>query len=300
MRALATVLPIAFALASAPALGEDPAAAVGKQRAAASRLAWDIHDGNHPTLGSVRFALMKTPVTTAAGSGKVYSNVYVSCEKNARTIAIELTNQVAPDDPGGLRPARMPRLVCKKPAAGGAMAQELIDATWQTNPLGDAMARGFKPSALRACASIGIVEEVALPSGWGRASAPVEFEITPYARELDTIFATCGEVTAYASAAVAAPSARPPGVVSPRQVGDPRAGGESRAAESGAWRAAHTVAGGTTNVRAGPTLHSAVVARLDAGAGILVQSTGTEWWKAKSRTGKRFQGYIREDRLVLK
>jgi hypothetical protein len=209
----------------------------------------------------------------------VFSNAYVSCVKSARTIAIELTNQTAPDDPGGLRPAAMPRLVCISPAGTGdtKVVQQVLEASWQVNPLGDAMARGLRPSALRACAAIGVVEDVALPKGWARSTAPIAFEITPYARDLDSIFVTCGEMTAYAPKPESpAPSSAP------------------------AWKTARTIASGKTNVRAGPNVHSAIVARLDPGAVVLVQSTGGEWWRAKSRSGTKFEGYIRGDRLVIK
>lgn len=263
-------------------------AAFGKQRAAASRLEWEIREAGHPVLGPIRFAHTKSSVVTPVGSGKVFSNAYVSCEKSARTIAIELTNQTAPDDPGGLRPAAMPRLVCISPAGANdtKVVQQVLEASWQLNPLGDAMARGLRPSALRACAAIGIVEDVVLPKGWPRSTAPIAFEISPYARDLDSIFVTCGEMTAYAPAA-ASPS------LPPKR--------ESTAPSSApAWKTARTIASGKTNVRAGPNVHSAIVARLNPGAVVLVQSTGGEWWRAKSRSGTKFEGYIREDRLVIK
>ena len=68
---------------------------------------------------------------------------------------------------------------------------------------------------------------------------------------------------------------------------------------SSAWKVARTVAHGKTNVRARPNTHSQVVARLDPGAVILVQRAQGDWWRAKSRNGDRFEGYIREDRLAL-
>ena len=66
------------------------------------------------------------------------------------------------------------------------------------------------------------------------------------------------------------------------------------------WRTARTTASGRTNVRAAPDIHSAIVAHLPPGSVILIQSTGGEWWHAKSRGGAKFEGYIREDRLVVK
>jgi hypothetical protein len=60
------------------------------------------------------------------------------------------------------------------------------------------------------------------------------------------------------------------------------------------------VSGGTTNVRAAPSIHSAVVARLDPGAAVSVQHAGGDWWRARSRTGHKFEGYIRADRLSFR
>jgi hypothetical protein len=225
---------------------------------------WAVMDGNHPVMGAVRFAHMPLPLATSIGNARVYSNAYVSCERGERRMAIELTNQVAPDDPFGLKAAMTPRLICKSPARGGGTTQSLIEARWQYNPLGDALARGLSPTALRACASIAIVERVALPEGWARPVAPVEFEISPRAKGLEEIFASC---------APAAPSPAP-------------------------WRTVHTVARGHTNVRARPGLGSAVVTRLDPGAAVLVQRWKGVWWRAKSSGGAPFEGYIREDRLA--
>ena len=41
------------------------------------------------------------------------------------------------------------------------------------------------------------------------------------------------------------------------------------------------LASGKTNVRAGPTLNSAIVAHFDPGAIVLVQRAGSDWWRAK-------------------
>ena len=221
-----------------------------------------MREGNHPVLGAVRFAHLKLPVATTVGSHRVYSNAYVSCEAGSRTMAVELSNQVAPDDPGGLRAATMPRLVCKKPRGAG-VEQSVIAARWEFNGIGDAMARGFSPRSLRACSSIGIAEEVVLPQEWGERTASVVFEVVPGDKELDPVFAACGQ------------------------------------ANVASWKTVRAVAHGKTNVRARPTLHSAVVARIDPGDVILAQPTGTEWWRVKSRRAT-FEGYVREDRLVLK
>jgi hypothetical protein len=281
------LLPVVLLLASVTAHSEDPVAALGKQRAVASHLEWDIGEAGHPILGPIRFAHTKASIATPVGTANVYSNAYVSCEKSTGTIAIELTNQITPDDPGGLPPKRMPRLVCISPAgtSGGTVVQQVLAASWQVNDLGDALAHGFLPSALRACSAIGIVEDVVMPEGWAPGSLPIQFEISPYSRELDSIFATCGVASAYAS----------PSPVAARSA--PSQSGEGR---PNSWKTARTIASGRTNVRAAPNLHSPVVAELNPGSVVLVQSTGGPWWRARSRAGAKFEGYIRGDRLVGK
>ncbi len=267
MRTLAAAAAIALALASAPAR---------------SQLQWEVRDGNHPVLGAVRFAHLKLPIATTVGTRRVYSNAYVSCEPQSRTMAIELSNQVAPDDPGGLKAVSMPRLVCKKPSGTGT-EQHVIDSHWEFNGIGDAMARGLAPRALRACSSIGVAEEVALPEGWGERTASILFEIAPSRKELDAVFAACGEATLQVAAKLP---------TDPRP--DPVPGEREK------WKTVRVVAHGKTNVRARPTLRSEVVAHVDPGDVILAQSTGGEWWRVKSRRGSKFEGYVREDRLVLK
>ena len=263
----------------AAAHGEDAVAALGKQRAQAAHIAWEIREANHPVLGPIRFAHTRGAIVTPVGDGHVFSSAYISCETGARTIAIELTNQRAPDEPGGLRPAAMPRLVCNAPAAAGktGTVQETLEATWHVNEIGDVLAHGFRPKALRACASIGIVQDVELPAGWGKPTASVVFAISPYAKDLDAIFVACGEASAYGPAVVARAAAR-----------------------SVPWKTARTIAHGRTNVRARPDVGSAVVAELDPGTTILIQSTGGAWWHVKSRGGAPFEGYIRADRLVIR
>jgi hypothetical protein len=281
-----------------PVHSENPAASVGKQRAASSGLEWEIREAGHPILGNIRFAFLKKPVETQVGKEKVFSGAYVSCQKGSSKLAIELANTTAPDDPGGLRPSRMPRLVCRRPAAPGddKLVLEELPATWEVNAIGDALAQGFEAAAMRECVSIGIVQEVAVPPAWGQKSAQVIFELTPYNRELDSIFATCGEVSAYALAAPAkaAATAGSAAASAPTTRSTP-------AQDSGApWRTAHVGSSGKTNVRARPKLQSPIVAQLDPGAVILVQRTAGDWWRAKPRAGAAFDGYIRQDRLVFK
>jgi hypothetical protein len=285
-------------LAGIPAHSEDLVTSIGKQRAASSPLQWEIREASHPRLGLIRFAFLKSPIATPVGNAKVSSNVYVSCEKGARKIAIELANATSADDPGGLQPKTMPRLVCNTLAAPNdpKVVQDDVTAHWEVSPIGDVLARGLSPFALRECVSIRIVQEVVLPKGWARPSAPVAFEIAPYDRELDSIFATCGEITAYAStppAASVAPVAPPAAAIAHPPL---------KPAESAemAWKQARTTSRGRTNVRASPNLNSAVVIELYPGDIVLVQRTGNEWWRVKSRPGRpAFEGYIRQDRLVF-
>ncbi len=280
------VLVLALVLASLAARAEDPVVSLGKQRAAASRLHWEIGDGSHPVLGPIRFAVLKDPVATAVGNASVSSRAYVSCERNSTTIAIELANATAADDPNGLRPRVPPRLVCSRMAPGGrTLSQRDLAARWEVNAIGDALARGLRPVALRECVSIGIVQEVVLPKAWGRESARVEFEIAPYGRELDSIFYTCGERSAFAPKPAPAPVAARP----------------SPSAAHGPWKAARTVASGRTNLRAGPSAKTAVAAQLPADVSVLARSAGNGWWHVRPPPGRaKFDGYVREDRLVFK
>jgi hypothetical protein len=282
---------IAFLLAAlaVPAHPEEPAAALGKQRAAGSRLEWGIREGSHPSLGNIRFAYIKRPVETPAGNATVFSRAYFSCQKDRRMFAIELANAAAPADPDALRPASEPRLVCNRPAGpdDAGLLQEDLLATWEiSDRIGDMLTRGLRAFPLRECVSIGVVQEVILPPEWGPKTARVEFEILPYDRELDSIFVACGERSAYAPAPVAPAAAAAPAKPNPQASESP-------------WQAARVVASGKTNVRARPTLQSAIVVELHPGDVVLVQRTQTEWWRAKVRKGA-IEGYIRQDRLVFK
>lgn len=242
-------------------------------------LAWQIGEGAHPTLGSIRFASPKTPVTTPVGSATISSRAYVSCERASGKIAIELAHATAPDDPGGLQPKTLPILTCHMRAAGNRLVQAELPSRWAISMIGDVLARGFLPPALRQCVSIEVVQDVKLPSGWARDSARVRFAIDPYGKELDSIFVTCGEASA--SAPAAAPSPPPP------------------RAEA-AWKSARTVAGGRTNVRARPAVNSPLVVQLHPGTPILVQPASGDWWRVRPSAGAKSGGYVREDRFVFK
>jgi hypothetical protein len=357
-------------LAILPARSENPVVALGKQRAAVSPLEWSVGDTAHPILGSIRFAVLKDPVATPVGNARVTSRAYVSCERSTRRIAIELAHGTGPDDPGGLKPKSMPRLVCNRLAEGDKLVQEALEAHWDVNELGDALARGFAPFPLRECVTIDVTQEVALPGGWSRPSARVAFAIAPYSKELDSVFVACGENSAYtpaelfgappatlavqpapptapltrapeqaaaptpaplpvakppppapapaavvakpqppapAPAVVAKPTPPPPAAAlvarptppppAPAVVAKPPPPAPARVAEA-PWISARVPASGKTNMRAGPSLTAAIVVVLDPGAVVLVQNTGNEWWRARSPAGR--EGYIREDRLVLR
>jgi hypothetical protein len=241
---------------------------------AAGALDWGVGDVDHPRLGPIRVAVPKNPVVTSVGKDKIDSLVFFSCEKARRTIAIELANASEADARGGLQPREMPQLICNTPLAqsGNAMRQSELAAGWEVSSIGDALVRGLSPSALRRCASIDVVQNVVLPKGWDKESQRIEFALTTDARELDSVLIACGEKPAVASL-------------------DRRA--------DASWKPARTSPKGKTNVRASAGLESAVVIQLDANERVLVQATSTEWWKVKPRTGERFGGYIRQDRLVF-
>lgn len=257
------------------AYGEDLVVTAGKQRAANARLEWEVRDVSHPRMGAIKVAVPAKAITTAVGSNKIVSLVFVSCETARKTIAIELANAPESDAAAGLRPREMPQLICNMPlaATGYAMRQSERPANWEVTELGDVLARGLSPSDLRRCASLDIVQDVALPRGWTQASQRIVFELTPYAKEVDSIFVACGEATAFAPGA------------------DAKLGL--------AWRPARTLGSGRTNVRASPAIDGAIVAQLPPNARVLVQSTSTEWWKVRPPTGAAFDGYVRQDRLAF-
>jgi hypothetical protein len=298
---------------------QELAATLGKQRAAGSRLAWEFRDAIHPSLGAVRSAILKAPVETAVGNAKVFSRASFSCEKAAKRFAIEVTNGTSPEDRSGLRPNTEPRLYCSRPITewDEKLVQEELLANWDVSKTGDALTHGLRPFPLRECVSIRVVQDVALPQGWAQKSARIELDLHPYSRELDSIFTACDEVSAYATgapvatAAPAAPAppvapiarAAPPAppVVAAKPAAAPAVSPSKPAPQASAtWQQVRTLSSGKTNVRAGATLQSAIVAELHPGSVVLVQRTASEWWRAKSWTGTEFEGYIREDRLVFK
>ena len=300
----------------------NPSAPLGKQRAAASKLEWETRDAGHPVLGNIRFAVLRQPVETAVGGNKVYSRAYVSCLKGTKVLAIELTNQVGPEDKKGLRQNKDPRLVCTRPDTPGSdkLVQEDLLANWDPNELGDMLSKGFRAFPLRECVSIHVIEEVALPAAWSQKSAKVEFDITPYTRSLDDVFVACGDVSAYeapadtkvakgpapakttpppkAAVVAAAPQPKPaPAAVAPAPAPAPVA---APAAPEGWLKARALSTGGKTNVRSQANLGSSIVVQLDPGTPVIVQRTESEWYRAKAAAGTPWEGFIRQDRLAFR
>ena len=181
---------------SIPSHCEEPVVSIGKQRAAGAAIEWEVRDVHHPLLGSIKYARQRSDVVTAVRNEKIFSLAYISCQKSSWKVAIELTNAPASDPAGGLGPTDLPRLVCNSPSpkGDGALVKSDLAASWEISTLGDTLARGLSPSALRRCVSIDVLENVALPPGWPQASQPIAMEITPYNRQLDSVFEACGEL----------------------------------------------------------------------------------------------------------
>jgi hypothetical protein len=299
---LIAMLCLPFA-ASLPSQGEEPVVSIGKQRAAAAAIEWDVRDVSHPLMGPIRTAVQRSAVATAVKSGKILSQAFVSCQKSSGKIAIELVNAPESDARSGLGPVDLPRLVCNspRPQGDGVLVKSDLAASWEIGGLGDTLARGLSPAALRRCASIDVLQNVALPKGWPQESLRIAMEITPYARPLDAVFAACGETTAFAPEATA-PVAEVRAAPAPPQVAAMQPPPRSEPAAPPAeipWKAARAIATGRTNVRRSASIDSAIVVQLDPGARILVQQTSALWWKAKPRSGASFAGYIRRDRVVF-
>lgn len=286
MNAPACTLFLLLCAATLPAHGQSSVVTAGKQRAANSLLQWEVREANHPTLGPIRFAFLRNEIVTSVGRVKVFTKPYVSCEKGTGKIAIELAHGISPDDTRGLQPKTVPRLVCSGPPASGEKkrVQEELAARWGINELGDVLARGLSPSQLRQCASIEVDQDVSLPQAPG--TARVEFELTPYGKVMDAIFVTCGEESAWGPGSTPAPSAAAPPPPPHRS--------------EGGWRTVRTISAGKTNVRARPSTDSPLVVQLAPGALVTVKLAEGDWWRARSSGGRKFDGYIRSDRLVLK
>lgn len=272
--------------ASIAARGEDAVATLGKQRAARAAVEWNVREVTHPQLGPIKFAAQKNAIVTAVRSERILTLAHVSCQKASGKIAIELSNAFESDPAGGLRPLEMPQLVCNRPApeGGAIMVKTGVAAAWEIGNLGDTLARGLSPSDLRECAWIDIVQNLALPAGGTSQGQRIAMEIQPYGRELDSVFVACGEATAFGGA-------------EPAQATTPKAAPAAPA--EAAWKRAHTIRGGRTNIRSAPDVDSAVVVQLAPGASVLVQRVSAQWWKVKPRSGQAFSGYVRQSRLVF-
>src|SRR4051812_26358498 len=116
-----------------------PSEAIGKQRAGTSRLAWEVREGLHPNLGTLKSALLKAPIETAAGGSRVYSRVTFACDKAAARLVIVLANSSAADGAAPLRPATEPLLFCNRAEAPGdtKLVREEVLATWETTKGGE-------------------------------------------------------------------------------------------------------------------------------------------------------------------
>jgi hypothetical protein len=275
-----------------PALSKQPAGPADKQRPA-SAIEWEVREVNHPRMGPIKVAVPTSSIATPVGNDKIVSLVFFSCEKTQGKVAIELANAPQSDGRAGLPPKQMPRLVCYIGTAKSELA-----TSWLVSDLGDALARGLSPSALRRCASIEVLQNIALPKGWARGNERVRIELKPSNEAIDSVLTECGATPSPATSTAATPTpATPATATSAPATPAPATPAKAAAAES--WKPARTIAKGRTNVRASPDLDSAVVIRLDPGARVLVQPSSGDWWKAKPATGEKFHGYIREDRLVF-
>jgi len=294
-------------------------------RAAASEMHWRVREGNHPKMGPIKVAISLDAHVSYFGTEKVVSTLYLSCERQARKIAIEVTNARSDDLAGGLKLKEIPRLTCLGVVGpGGLPPRTEIAAKWEANELGDVLARGLSPSELRACPSLELREKILLPPAFEREFEEASVVIPTYAPGPDDVFAACGEASAYppeeklaanvASPAAAlapapapaptaspAPKAKPlpttPAAAPPPQVAPPIPPPAPPPPPD--WQRAHTINKGRSNIRKAPDLNSPVVAQLPPGVRILVQASADDWWHVKSPSGAKFEGYIRQDRFTL-
>jgi len=293
---LALAAMVAACMAAPASRGDDAAVNLGKRRAAASEVEWELREANHPVLGPIRFTARKTPAVTSSASGKIVSQAYVSCQKQAGRIAIELTNALESNLAGGLAPKQTPRLTCySTDLRDDNMGIRDLAAKWATNELGDALARGLAVADLRRCISIEILQEVTLPAGASPPSQKVVLELLPYDKSFDAVAVACGEKTAYGAMKAPGPAAAP--AMAP--VAAPAATASATPPPAAAWKSARTAAKGQTNVRAGPGLSTAIVQKLDPNTPLQAQHAKDDWWQVRSTGRAPINGYIREDRLQI-
>jgi len=300
-----------------PAFAQQPAPAAAEPPLPSSPLIWEIRDGSHPKLGPIRVAVPSTSIITPVGKEKILSLVFFSCERSKGQVAIELANAAESDTKGGLFPKQMPRLFCD-PRSTAPRTE--IASTWFVSELGDALARGFAPSLFRRCAAVEIIQDLALPRGWGKDTQHIEIEVIPYKKEIDEVLATCAEgplLSAQAPAPAATPpkagltpapapapapaptppktAAVPPATVKPAPAAPP----VSTVSSEAPWRSAHTLTQARSNVRSAPGIDSSVVTMLEPGAAVLVQPVGADWFRVRTHLTHPPLGYIRQDRLTF-
>ncbi len=317
-RLLITLL---LATQALPALAQKPAPPAAQPPLPSSPLIWEIRDGTHPKLGPIRVAVPSTSIVTPVGKEKIMSLVFFSCERSKGEIAIELANAAESDTRGGLYPKETPKLFCD-PRSSAPRTE--IASTWFVSELGDALARGLAPSVFRRCAAVQIVQDLALPRGWGAETKHIEIEVIPYKKEIDEVLATCAEgplrsaqapttppKTAVATAPAQsspppapakAPAAAAPKVASaepPKTSSAPASASTPVASSDAPWRSAHTLASGRSNIRSSPNIDSSVVTMLEAGASVLVQPAGGDWWRVRTHLTNPPLGFIRQDRLTF-
>jgi hypothetical protein len=292
-----------------PAFAQQPAPAAAEPPLPSSPLIWEIRDGSHPKLGPIRVAVPSTSIITPVGKERILSLVFFSCERSKGQVAIELANAAESDTKGGLYPKQMPRLFCD-PRSTAPRTE--IASTWFVSELGDALARGFAPSVFRRCAAIEIIQDLALPRGWSAETKHIEIELIPYKKEIDEVLATCAEgplLSAQAPApAIAPPKAgATPAPAPPRTAAAPPAAAKpapatppvSIASGEAPWRSAHALTQARSNVRSAPSIDSPVVTMLEAGAAVLVQPVGADWFRVRTHLTHPPLGYIRQDRLTF-
>lgn len=288
---------VVLLLATQAAFGADEAlVALGRQRAAASNAKWEVRDLVHPVMGSIKVGIWLTAQSTDAGRDRIVTSVYVSCQKVADRIAIELANAPAGNPAGGVGPMDLPQLTCVGVKPDGGVQRTELPASWEIDNFGDALSRNMRPSLLRSCAAIEVTQNVALPPGWPRESQRISFGFSPYSRELDEVFTQCGEPSAYAAQQVAAAQ---PGKGAASKPPTARNTPPAPAPSAAAWKRARTVSKGHTNVRAAGNLQGALVTQLPPGMPVLVQPAEGDWWRVKPRSGSAYQGFVRRDRFVF-
>ncbi|HEX4331879.1 MAG TPA: SH3 domain-containing protein [Usitatibacter sp.] len=286
---------ILLALAAPAVLAADNAlVALGKARAATSAAKWEVRDLKHPVMGTIKAAIWLNAQSTDAGRDRIVSSIYLSCQKAADRIAIELANAPASNLSGGMGPMDLPQLTCVGLKPDGTPQRTELAASWEIDDFGDALSRGMRPGALRSCASIEVTQNLALPPGWPRASQRVSLEFSPYSRELDQVFSQCGEDSAYPEQVAAAPAARL--ALPAKAAAKPPAPG---APPGGGWKRARTVSKGKTNIRTSGSLDGALVTQLPPGMPVLVEPGSGDWWHVKPRSGSAYEGYVRRDRFVF-